>query len=134
MFVSDSLAPGTQCPIPEEEWFAFLERHEPLHQWGGAFLHEEEPGGLVRVYVRLDVGRREFRCLRLDAPASARAREGVRAIEEASRRAADLVTALQRQGHASVAELGEQEHASAALVRTAETVYRELLGGAAPGA
>lgn len=128
-FASDALVPGRSCVISESEWFAFLEAKEPLHQWGGAFLHEESPGGLVRIYVRLDVGRQQWRCVRLDAARSARARQGVEQVEAAARRAADVVTTLQQRGRATTTELAAQERASAAFVEAAEALYRELLIG-----
>jgi hypothetical protein len=125
--VSDGLSPGGQARIPEAEWFSFLERGEPLHQWRGAFLYEEQPGGLVRVYLRDDSGAGGHVCVRLDEQRSAAARRGVERVEEAARRAADVITALQGQSVQSVADLAAQDEASRLLVEEADGLYRELL-------
>ena len=129
---SDSLAPGTHGRISEDEWFECLQSAEPLHQWGGAFLFDEARAGagqLVRVYLRDDSGAGRHTCVRLDAARSAAARAGVERVEAASRRAADLITAGQRQPALSVADLEAQAAASQALVDESERLYRELLGG-----
>jgi hypothetical protein len=146
-YPSARLLPGESCRISEAEWFHFLELAEPLHQWGAAFLFDEErappaarqtaggPLRLVRVYLRDDgalpgtgePGRHT--CVRLDALRSAAARSGVERIEAASRDAADVITAAQRRPAQSVADMEAQEAASRRFVETAEGLYRELLGG-----
>jgi hypothetical protein len=138
---SASLSPGESCRVSEAEWFHFLELAEPLHQWGAAFLFDEErlpPSSraaaagtlrLVRVYLRDDSGEAKHSCVRLDALRSAAARAGVERVEAASRQAADVITALQARESLSVADMEAQEAASRRFVDAAEALYRELLAG-----
>ncbi len=147
-FRSAQLQPGESCRISEAEWYHFLELVEPLHQWGAAFLFDEErapaaarasaggPLRLVRIYLRDDRARfggesgtavGEHSCVRLDALRSAAARAGVERVEQTSRDAADIITALQDKASLSVADMEAQEAASNRFVQTAEALYRELL-------
>jgi len=147
---SERLPPGARCRISEAEWFHFLERGEPLHQWGPAFLLDERasagargsataPDGLVapdapvaplvRLYARDDSGAGRHVCLRLDGPASRTARRGALRIELLSRQAADLISALQGKASLSVADMEAQEAASRRLADAASALYRELLAG-----
>lgn len=140
-FRSAHLLPGESCRISEAEWFHFLELVEPLHQWGSTFLFDEErappaahstaggPLRLVRVYLRDDSGAARHSCVRLDALRSAAARAGVERVEQSSRDAADVITALQERPSLSVADMEAQEAASRRFVETAEALYRELLAG-----
>ena len=140
-FRSAHLDPGESCRISEAEWFHFLELIEPLHQWGAAFLFDEErappaarpsaggPLRLVRIYLRDDSGEAKHSCVRLDALRSATARGGVERVEQTSRDAADVITALQARPSLSVADMEAQEAASRRFVETAEALYRELLAG-----
>jgi len=127
---SDALAPGGQARISEEEWFHFLQAGEPLHQWGGTFLFDEAAAGageLVRVYLRDDSGAARHTCVRLDATRSAAARAGVVRVEDASRRAADVITAGQQKPARNIADLEAEEAASRSFTEAAEALYRELL-------
>jgi len=135
---SDALAPGQRCGISEAEWFALLERSEPLFQWGGAFLHDEgapsqagapASGGaaLLRAYLRDDSGRGAHLCLRFDAATSAEARRGVAEVEALSRAAADRITAGQAATRQSAADLAAEQVAGAAFTDAAEQLWRRLL-------
>ncbi len=128
---SDALQPGAHCRIGEAEWFHFLQVREPLHQWGGAFLHAEgpEPSDLVRVYLRDDSRRGVFMCVRLDAARSRQARTGVAGIESLSRAAADVITANQAKAALSPADMGAEQHASARFQEAGDALYAALLGG-----
>jgi len=131
---SDALPPGGRCRISEAEWAAFLEAAEPLHQWGGTFLHDEARSGrgaLVRVYLRDDSGAARHACVRFDAARSDAARAAVEQVEAASRRAADVISAGLRKNARSTADLLAEEAASRAFTDAAEAMYRELLGGTA---
>jgi hypothetical protein len=127
------LAPGGRCRISEAEWFHFLESGEPLHQWGPAFLVDERAAGgrsdapLVRLYARDDSGGGRHTCVRLDAARSHAARRGALRVELLSRRAADVITALQRKDSMSLPEMEAQEAASQRLAAAAESLYRELI-------
>lgn len=123
----ERLDPGGHCRISEAEWMALLESSEVLHQWGPAFLVDEGRHAYVRAYLRDDGGTGRHTAFRFDAERSARARSGIELVEQAARRAADLVTRLGEQGGSSLDELREQAEASAAYVEAAEALYRELL-------
>jgi hypothetical protein len=126
---SERLEPGARCRISEAEWFHFLERGEPLHQWGPAFLLDEGRGAPVRLYARDDSGAGRHTCLRLDAARSDRARRGALRVEVLSRQAADVITGLQSKTSQSLLELEAQAAASRRLAEAAEALYRELLAG-----
>jgi hypothetical protein len=124
---SEGLAPGARCRISEAEWFHFLERGDPLHQWGPAFLLDEGRGALVRLYARDDSGAGRHVCVRLDAAASDVARRGVIRLEVLSRRAADAITRLQDRPSTSLREMEEQDATSRRFTDAAEALYRQLI-------
>lgn len=126
-WASPRLDPGGRCRVSEDEWRHFLMLAEPLHQWGAAFLHDEGEGGCVRVYLRDDGPAARHTCVRLDVRRSAWAREGVVAVEAASRRAADVISAGQRRAVQAPGDLEAEQRASRAFVEAAEALYRRLL-------
>jgi hypothetical protein len=65
--------------------------------------------------------------VRLDVRRSAWAREGVVAVEAASRRAADVISAGQRRAVQAPGDLEAEQRASRAFVEAAEALYRRLL-------
>jgi hypothetical protein len=126
-WASARLPPGGRRFISEDEWRHFLTEREPLHQWGAAYLLDEGGDGCVRVYLRDDGAQARHTCVRLDARRSALARAGAEAVEAASRRAADVITAGQQRPSHTPAELEAEAQASAAFVQAAEALYRDLL-------
>ncbi|MGQ0552581.1 MAG: hypothetical protein ACT4PU_05115 [Planctomycetota bacterium] len=83
---------------------------------------------MLRLYARDDSGGGRHLCLRLDTEGSAQARQGVEAVEALARAAADVNARHQRQQSLSLADLAEQEQASAAFTQAAADLYRRLLG------
>jgi hypothetical protein len=123
----ERLLPGEHCRLTEEAWYALLESHEPLHQWGSCFLVDGGPGAPVWLYWRDPGGTGRHTAACLDAARSARAREGVAQLEAAARRVADLLAAARTRGGSNLEQIREEQQASAAWQELGETLYRELL-------
>lgn len=121
----DRLAPGAHCRITEEQWALALEKHEPLHQWGSAFLVDDGPQ--VRAFLRDVSGEGRHTAWCFDDARSARARDGVAQVEALEIALAKLISAEMDRGSASPAEQAAVEAARGAYVQAAEGLYAELL-------
>ena len=126
------LGPGEHCRITEELWHERLQDTTPFHQWGSCFLEERD--GDVWLWFRDPSSNARHTAARLDVAGSARAREGVEAVEAAARHAADLVTAARERGASTLDQQREEIAASTAFTSLADDLYRELLTfGPRPG-
>lgn len=121
----ERLEPGAHCRLTEQQWAETLERSEPLHQWGSAFLVDD--GEHVRAYLRDVSGEGRHTAWCFDAARSARARAGVREVEALEEALAKLISAEMERGGADPAQQAASEAARAAYVEAAETLYAELL-------